>query len=171
MMRPSGVLVAGLALGVLGGGCGYTLGGSLPPHVKTVAVPVFKNLTPQPAVENIITAAVANAFASTGRLKVVPVAEADSILQGEVTGWNVEAIAFNSSIDAQQFRLLVKVNVQFRDLRNQTMLWRENGLEERADFRVGGQVSQTISFERDNATRQAAQDIGRRIVSMALDRF
>jgi hypothetical protein len=65
----------------------------------------------------------------------------------------------------------VKVNVQFRDLRNQTMLWRENGLEERADFRVGGQVSQTISFERDNATRQAAQDIGRRIVSMALDRF
>ena len=32
-------------LGLFTGGCGYTVGGNLPPHVKTVAVPIFKNLT------------------------------------------------------------------------------------------------------------------------------
>jgi hypothetical protein len=164
-------LTACLVAGALAGGCGYTLGGNLPSHVKTVAVPTFKNLTQQPAVENIITAAVVNAFATTGRLKVVPAGDADSVLQGEVTGYDVEAIAFSSSIDAQQFRLRVTVNIKFRDLRNNTVLWQQDGLVERSDFRVGGQVSQTLSFERDTAARQAAQDIGRRIVSSALDRF
>jgi hypothetical protein len=43
-------------------------------------------------------------------------------------------------------------------------------LQERADFRVAGQVSQTIAIE-EGAARQAAQDIGRKIVSLALDRF
>jgi outer membrane lipopolysaccharide assembly protein LptE/RlpB len=153
------------------GGCGYNIGGNLPPHVKTVAVPMFRNMTQQPAVETIITAAVVNAFSTAGRLKVVPVPQADAILNGEITGYNVEPIAYNAGIDAQEFRLRVTVNIQFRDVKNNTMLWQQSGLEERADFRVQGQVSQTISTERDSAAGQAAQDIGRRIVSMALDRF
>ncbi len=167
--RAAGVGV--LLLGLLAGGCGYTLGGNLPPHVKTVAVPIFKNLTQQPAIENVITAAVVNAFANGGRLKVVPVAQADSILEGEIVGYTVDSIAFNSSINAQEFRLRVRLNIQFRDVRNNTMLWRQEGLEERSDFRVGGQVSQTISAEREVAASQAAVDIGRKIVSLALDRF
>jgi Lipopolysaccharide-assembly len=171
MRAARGLLLAWLAVGALAGGCGYTFGGNLPPHVKTVAVPMFKNLTQQPAVENVITSAVVNAFASNGRLKVVPAAQADSILEGEIVGYDVEPIAFNSSINAQQFRLRVKVNIQFRDVRKNTMLWRQEGLEERSDFRVGGQVSQTLSTEREGAAGQAAQDIGRKIVSLALDRF
>ncbi len=171
-MRASRAARVGLfLLSVLVGGCGYSLGGNLPPHVKTVAVPIFKNLTQQPAIENVITAAVVNAFANGGRLKVVPVAEADSVLEGEIVGYTVESIAFNSSINAQEFRLRVRLNIQFRDVRQNTMLWRQEGLEERSDFRVGGQVSQTISLEREGAANQAALDIGRKIVSLALDRF
>ena len=111
-----------LLLGLLAGGCGYTLGGNLPPHVKTVAVPVFKNLTQQPAIENVITSAVVNAFANGGRLKVVPLEQADSILEGEIVGYTVDSIAFDSSINAQVFRLRVRLNIQFRDVRNNTML-------------------------------------------------
>jgi len=167
-----GLAVLGLVLlAGLGGGCGYTLGGNLPPHVKTVAVPIFKNLTQQPAIENVITSAVVNAFASAGRLRVVPIERADSLLEGEITSYSVDSIAYDSSINAQVFRLQVTLNVQFRDLRNNIMLWRQEGLQDRADFRVGGQVSQTISVEREGAARQAAVEIGRRIVSLAMDRF
>ena len=158
------------ALTMLTGGCGYTTGGNLPPHVKTVAVPIFKNLTREPAIENVITAAVVNAFVSGGKLKVVATEQADSLLEGEITGYNVESIAFDPSINAQVFRLRVGLNVQFRDLRSQVTLWRQEGLQEQADFRVAGQVSQTIAIE-EGAARQAALDIGRKIVSLALDRF
>ena len=159
-----------LALAILAGGCGYTLGGNLPPHVKTVAVPVFKNLTQEPAIEGVITSAVVTAFSNSGRLRVVPVAGADSILEGEVVAYTVDSIGYDTGINAQQFRLWVTLNVQFRDLRTNTMLWQQQGLRERADFRAAGQVSQTISLE-DGAVRQAAQQIGRQVVSMALDRF
>jgi Lipopolysaccharide-assembly len=164
------VRLACLALAVFAGGCGYSLGGNLPPNVKTVAVPIFRNLTQQPAIENVITSGVVNAFASGGRLKVVPAEQADSLLEGEITGYNVDSIAFDASINAQVFRLQVTLNVHFRDLRSNATLWRQEGLQERADFRVTGQVSQTIAFE-EGAARQAAVDIGRKIVSLALDRF
>jgi len=158
------------SLAVLAAGCGYSTQGNLPAHVKTVAVPVFKNLTQEPAIENVITSAVVNAFSSGGKLKVVPIGQADSVLEGEVTGYHVESIAFDQGINAQVFRLRVDLNVQFRDLRAQTMLWRQEGLHEQADFRVAGQVSQTIGIE-EGAARQAALEIGRKIVGLAVDRF
>jgi hypothetical protein len=165
------VALAWLALALLAGGCGYSLGGNLPPHIKTVAVPIFKNLTQQPAIESVITSAVVNAFVSGGRLKVVSATQADSLLEGEVTGYSVDSIAFDPAINAQVFRLRVTLNVQFRDLRENTMLWRQDGLQEYSDFRVAGQVSQTISIEREGAAQLAARDIGRKVVSLALDRF
>ena len=160
-----------VVLALFAGGCGYTVGGNLPPHVKTIAVPMFRNLTQQPAIENIMTSAVVGAFANAGRLKVVPLQQADSILEGEVVEYNVESIAYDTSINAQVYRLRVKLNIQFRDVRNNTMLWKQEGLEERSDFRAWGDVSQTISQERIGASNQAAVEIGRRIVSLALDRF
>jgi hypothetical protein len=164
--------VAALALAVLATGCGYTigLGGNLPSHIKTVAVPIFVNGTQQPAVENFITAAVVNAFVTSGRLKVVPVSQADSILEGEIVGYHLDAIAFNQSVNITEYRLRVRVNIKFRDVRQNSTLWVQDGLEEWADFRVQGQVSDTIARE-DVATRQAAVEIGRRIVAAAVDRF
>ena len=164
--------VAALALAVLVSGCGYTigLGGNLPSHIKTVAVPIFVNGTQQPAVENFITAAVVNAFVTSGRLKVVPVSQADSILEGEIVGYHLDAIAFNQSVNITEYRLRVRVNIKFRDVRQNSTLWVQDGLEEWADFRVQGQVSDTIARE-DVATRQAAVEIGRRIVAAAVDRF
>lgn len=169
-MKHAGRLLAGFLLAVLVGGCGYSLSGNLPPHVRTVAVPIFKNRTQEPAVENVITAAVVNAFVTSGRLKVVPVAQADSILEGEITGYRLESIAFNPQINVTEYRLHVTVTIRFRDVRQEAMLWAQDGLQEWANFRVQGQVSDTIARE-DVAARQAAVEIGRRIVSSAVDRF
>jgi hypothetical protein len=159
-----------LLLGLVAGGCGYTVGGQLPANVKTIAVPMFKNLTQQPAVEDVVTSAVVSAFTNTG-IKVVPVQQADSILEGEITEYNVQSIAYDSSSNAEVFRLRMRLNLQFRDVRNNTMIWRQDGLEDRADFRSRGDVAQTISQERTGAVTQAAVEIARRIVSLALDRF
>jgi hypothetical protein len=172
MRRAASRLAAALSLALLAGGCGYTvgLGGNLPPHIKSVAVPIFRNNTQEPAVENTITAAVVNAFVTSGRLKVVPIERADSILDGTITGYRLELIAFTPQINVTEYRLVVTVNIRFRDVRQNALLFSQDGLEERADFRVQGQVSETIARE-DVAARQAAVDVGRRIVSSALERF
>jgi outer membrane lipopolysaccharide assembly protein LptE/RlpB len=168
MRRPAAGLLA-VAVGVLAG-CGYTVGGTLPPHIRTVAVTVFANHTREPAVEGPITAAVVDALSSSGRVRVVPRAEADAVLEGEIVGYQIQALAVDRRSNISEYRLLVTVNLRFRDLRQGTLLWREDGLQEQADFRVAGAVAATIARE-EGALRLAALDIGRKIVSLALDRF
>ena len=171
-MKGAAHLLAGVVIACLVGGCGYSvgLGGNLPSHLKTVAVPIFVNSTQQPAVEGVITAAVVNAFVTSGRLRVVSVKEADSILEGNIVGYNLESIAYNSQINVTVYRLRVRVNILFRDVRQGTTLYKQDGLEQWADFRVQGQVSDTLARE-DQAARQAAAEIGRRIVASSVDRF
>lgn len=161
---------AALAL-VLGlGGCGYSLRGNLPDDIKTVAVPVFRNRTGEPAVENLITRAVIEAFSTNGRLRVVAAEAADAILEGDVVGYQLESIAFDPRANVRQYRLLVTLNVRFRDVRRNTVLFRRDGFQEKADFRVLGAVSETISRE-ETALRAAAVDIARTVVSLAIERF
>jgi outer membrane lipopolysaccharide assembly protein LptE/RlpB len=151
-------------------GCGYTLQGTLPSHIQTVAVPIFRNLTPEPAIEGFITRAVVEAFANNGRLKVVSRAEADAILEGEIVGYTVTSIAFDKDANVRLYRLLVTLNLQMRDVRRSTVLFQQAGVREQADFRVQNAVSQTISRE-ETALQAAAVDIARAVVSLAVTRF
>ena len=52
------------------------------------------------------------------------------------------------------------MNIQFRDLKNNKMIWKQDGIEERSDFRAWGNVAETISQERTGATAQATTEIG-----------
>jgi outer membrane lipopolysaccharide assembly protein LptE/RlpB len=166
-VRPGAAL---LVLATLLGGCGYTVNGTLPPHINTVAVPIFQNRTAEPAIEGFITRAVVQAFSTNGRLKVVGSEQADAILHGEIIGYSVASIAFDKDANARLYRLLVTVNLRMRDVRRNTVLFQQNAVREQADFRVQGTVSQTISRE-ETALQAAAVDIGRSIVSLAVTRF
>lgn len=161
---------AALALALALGGCGYSLRGNLPEDIKTVAVPVFRNRTGEPAVENLLTRAVIEAFSTNGRLRVVAAAAADSILEADVVGYQLESVAFDPRANIRQYRLLVTLNVRFRDVRRNTILFQRDGFQEKADFRVLGAVSENISRE-ESALRAAAVDIARAVVSLAVERF
>jgi outer membrane lipopolysaccharide assembly protein LptE/RlpB len=159
-----------LLLGVTLGGCGYTVHGTLPSHINTVAVPIFRNRTVEPAIEGFITRAVVEAFSTNGRLKVVGTDRADAILDGEITSYSIASIAFDQNSNVRQYRLVITVNLRMRDVRSNTLLFQQNDVREQADFRVQNAVSQTISRE-ETALRAAAVDIGRAIVSLAVTRF
>ena len=159
-----------LGAALLLAGCGYSTSGSLPEHIKTVAVPIFKNRTLEPGVETAITSGVVNAFSSGGRVRVVPVAEADAILEGEVVAYSLDGLAFDQNANVRAYRLRLVLNVEFRDVRRSALLWREEGLLETSDFQVVGQVSDTLA-RGQGAVLQAAAEIGRKVVNLAVDRF
>jgi outer membrane lipopolysaccharide assembly protein LptE/RlpB len=160
-----------LALGAgLSAGCGYSFHGNLPSHIKTVAVPIFRNQSDVPGFENAITSAVISAFSSGGRLRVVPMDQADSILEGEILSTQIDGAGFDRNQNVQAYHLVVVLNVKFRDLRQDKILWQESGLTQVADFQVQGQVSDTLAQGR-GAAGQAAADIGRKIANAATDLF
>jgi outer membrane lipopolysaccharide assembly protein LptE/RlpB len=163
--------VLALAVTILGlGACGYSFRGTLPSHIHTVAVPIFLNRTQEPGVDSIITNAVAQAFATNGRLRVVRSADADAILDGEIMSYSVSPIAYDQSLNIQLYRLVVVLNLRMRDMQRKTVLFQQAGVTEQADFRVIGPVSATIARE-ETALTQASGEIARSIVSLAIDRL
>src|SRR2546427_11782628 len=114
-------------LGGAAGGCGYSIRGNLPAHIKTVAVPVFVNKTTEPGLEDIITRAVVDAFTTNSGLKVVDPKRADSILEGEIVGYQLQPLAFPPGANVQQYRVVVTLNLLFRDLRKNDILRTETG--------------------------------------------
>jgi outer membrane lipopolysaccharide assembly protein LptE/RlpB len=159
-----------LALAILIGGCGYSVNGTLPADIKTIAVPIFQNLTREPGVEGLVTRAVVEAFSTNGRLKIASAANADAVLDGDVIGYSVFSIAFDKDANARQYRLIVTVNLQLRDRRKNEVLFKQTGVREQVDFRVQNAVSQTISLE-ETALKAAAVEIGRTIASLTITRF
>lgn len=168
--RRPGPRLALVLAALLLAGCGYSTRGSLPDHIKTVAVPIFKNRTLEPGVESAITSGVVNAFSNGGRVRVVPVDQADAILEGEVVGYSLDGLAFDRNANVRAYRLRLVLNVEFRDVRRSALLWRQEGLEETSDFQVEGQVSDTVA-RGQGAVLQAASEIGRKVVNLAVDRF
>ncbi len=151
-------------------GCGYSLRGNLPDHIKTVAVPIFLNRTAVPAVENFLSSAVANAFSTNGRLRLTTADRADSILEGEITNYMLQSIAYDAAANIRQFRLQVTLNLKFRDVRRNGVLFRRTGHTDRADFAVPGTVAETLTTSED-ALQHAATSIARSVVSFAVERF
>jgi outer membrane lipopolysaccharide assembly protein LptE/RlpB len=162
-----------LALGLLAtalAGCGYSFRGTLPEHIQTVAVPLFANKTGEPRIESLLTSAVVEAFSTNGRLRVVKREDADAILEGELVGYSLLSISYDSQANVRQYRLLLTMNLKLLDLRRSAVLFEEHGLREKADFQVMTAVSQTISVE-ETAVRTAAMEIARAIVSLTVTRF
>ncbi len=162
-----------LALGLLAAavaGCGYSFRGTLPEHIQTVAVPLFANKTGEPAIESLLTSAVVEAFSTNGRLRVVKREDADAILEGEVIGYSVLSISYDSQANVRQYRLIMTINLKLLDIRRSAVLFEERNLREKADFQVMNAVSQTISVE-ETAVRTAATEIARAIVSLTVTRF
>jgi len=162
-----------IALGLVAAaitGCGYSFRGNLPEHIQTVAVPVFANKTGEPRIESLLTNGVVEAFSTNGRLRVVKREDADAVLEGEVIGYSVQSISYDSQANVRQYRLTVTMNLKLLDMKKSGVLFEEHNLREKADFQVMNAVSQTISVE-ETALRTAATEVGRAIVSLTVTRF
>jgi outer membrane lipopolysaccharide assembly protein LptE/RlpB len=169
-LGPAAVAAVTLAVALTAAACGYSLRGNLPSHLQTVAVPMFQNRTTTPAVENFLTLAVADAFTTNGRLRVTDVSRADAILEGEVIGYSLQSIAYDAAANVRQYRLTVTLNLRFRDVRRNEVLFQRRGYSDRADFAVPATVAETIVAS-ESAVQQAAREIARSVVSFAVERF
>jgi len=80
-------------------GCGYRVSGrgdQIPKSVKTIAVPAFFNVTPRQQLARLLTADVTREFISRTRYGIVgDPSQADAVLQGTLTNFDVNPIIFD----------------------------------------------------------------------------
>ncbi len=126
--NPVAALAAVAAAAGLLAACGYRLRGTgmfLPPSIKTMAVPMFKNLTTRFELDVRLTRAVIDEIVARGRVKIEPSAEAaDAVLSGEITGFTANPLAFTSGqAAADRYSIRIDARVILRDRVNQKILF------------------------------------------------
>jgi hypothetical protein len=164
-------VLAALLLAVSLGGCGYSLRTSLPPGIKSIHVPVLVNRTQEPGIEDFITQALTQAVVQSSRARIARNArEADASLEGSIVEYRLTALSFDRSANVTSYRLIIGLALTFRDLKQNQVLWKQDRIEERADFVVSGQVTQTLARE-NVAVQTAAVEVARAIVSFAFEGF
>jgi predicted nucleic-acid-binding protein len=153
-------------------GCGYHLvgtGSSLPPHLKTIHISVFKNTSSQPEIHRELTSAVLETFINDGRLKVVKKDTADLIMEATLNYYKLRNVTFGSQDLVSGIIIELGVQLKITDqIKNKTFM--EKQLQTQWDFKSTNDVAAT-ERARLEALDLAFQDLGRRLVSLLVDQF
>jgi hypothetical protein len=153
--------------------CGYYLrgtGSSLPPNIKKVDVPMFKNLTTRFELEVKLTKGVVDELVNRGRVEVTSGASgADALLVGEITAFNVNPIAFSNQNTADRYTITVIAKIVLRDLVNQKILFSNPSFVYQEEY----EVPSGTSFEtwESQAIEKVAEKFARSLVSTLLEGF
>lgn len=144
-------------------GCAYTSSPALlPPHLKTVAIPTFENVTSEYTLEQEITQAVIDRFVRDNHLKIVDEKSADAVVRGKVTQFKNAVFGFSSASEASEFRVTIAVSVVFKDQVKNREIWNDPNLVKTANYYVQdvpGQTASTPLDGRKEAVTKLADEI------------
>ncbi|HXS82803.1 MAG TPA: LptE family protein [Methylomirabilota bacterium] len=161
-------MLAAAALCWLASGCGYTASPALlPAHLKTVAIPVFENGTPEVRLEEELTNAVILKFVQDNHLKVVDEKSANAVIRGKVTQYKNSVFGFTQSGASNEFRVTLAVEVTFKDLVKNRELW-SGEVVKTANYYVVDVPGQQAQTELDGR-REAISKIADEILSRSVE--
>jgi outer membrane lipopolysaccharide assembly protein LptE/RlpB len=107
--------------------CGYHLrgtGSSLPPGVKTVSIPVFRNLTTRYELDIKLTRAVIDEMVARGKVVVsADPATADAVLEGQVMSFSATPVAFTGQARADRYTITIGAKIVLKDRATQKVLY------------------------------------------------
>jgi hypothetical protein len=107
--------------------CGiYSFSGStLPPHIKTVAVPLFEDKTTEFGIDQKFTDGLIDAIIQDNTLKIADPRSADALVRGEILRVEDRAGQYNAQETASDYRVSITAKVAFEDVKKRQILWEE----------------------------------------------
>ncbi|HEX6802582.1 MAG TPA: LptE family protein [Terriglobales bacterium] len=155
-------------------GCGYhTVGKSnlLPADLRTIAVPAFVNQTQTYSIEQMLTTAVVQEFATRTNYRITAdPSSADAVLHGTVLSSYTTPLTYDSKTGrAATVLVIVSMNVSLTD-RKGRVLYQNPAYTFREQYQVSEELSSF--FEEDSpAFRRLSRDFARTLVANVLEAF
>ena len=174
-MRATFVQTAFALATVVLSGCGYHVdgqGNSLPPDVKTVAVPIFINQSKQFRIEQKISADITRQLIERTHYRVTSdPEEADAVIEGKVKDVQTGVIAFNLSTGAATaLQVVVTADVTLVDRHTHKTLFSNPRYVFREEYQISTSSTQLFQ-EEDPALDRLSQDFARTLVTDILENF
>jgi hypothetical protein len=154
-------LLAGLAC-LLGAGCYSFTGASVPPHLRTIAIPLVDDQSGfgEPGLREQMTTALTNLFISDNSMEVADRTTADALLEGVIASVSdAPAIVTQGEQGEQVNRRRITVNARFifQDMKLRRKVW-EKTFSNWGDYDVGGGPSQRQAGLQE-AIRKLTEDV------------
>lgn len=113
--------------GILWVGCGvYSFSGSIPPHIKSISIPIFVNETAEFGVAEIITDDLTNVFLDENILRVVGEERSDSILKGVIRKVDDSPFTYTATEEVSEYRFSLRIEVEWFDVAEDKVLFNKN---------------------------------------------
>jgi hypothetical protein len=177
------VVVLALAFAAASSSCGYSLAGRgsyLPAYIKTISVPQFVNNTPVFEIENKITDKVRSELIGRGKYTIqAERTGADAVLTGQIMSVGIVPAAVNDQQQATSYSVTLVVSVEFRDIKNDKVLWSNPAMAYNEQFPVTSFTSGTVAGsdlnaffgQNANAFERLSSEFARAVVSAILEAF
>jgi len=167
MMKRNNYLFILLALFLLSSCSSYKVGHMMHPQIRTVGIGQIKNLTDQPKLSVYMIEKLKERFMQDASVKVVPVAEADIILTGEITRYDINAKGRSHQEEREKgqgfFSTIFSTSITFKYDVKTRKGWNvlEGAVTDSADFT---ELIDQLE-EKRNAFRRAAYEVSKKVVS------
>jgi len=165
--------MAALVLALFPAGCGYhrvATGSSLPPYIKSIAVPTFRNSSLNYRVEERFTLAVMDELLRRGRrLNVTSNQEgADAVLTGDIRRFRSQGTILDSQGRTRVWQVSITVAVTLRDMKTRKILYENPGIAFTGDYELSDDPKSFFN-ERNPAVDRIAKDFAQSIVTTIMD--
>ena len=127
--------------------CGYySLAGSIPPHIRSISIPLLDNQTAEFGISEGITDNLLEKFTDENILRVVDVDNSDSILRGSIVQAEDIPYTYSKEEVVGEYRFTVAIDIEWIDVANDEVLF-EKRFKGWGAYGIGGDIS---SDEIDN---------------------
>ena len=160
-LKNSAVLL--LALILLLSSCGYySFKGALPSHLKTIAIPLFNDRTPNAGVREKLTDMLTDAFIEDNTLSLADETKADLVLTGSINSIRTAPAVVKAGEAVSEYKVTVRVKVKCEDVVMNKVLLDRN-------FDDYGLMDENAGLdERDAAVDTALEQITEKIINAVL---
>ena len=109
--------------------CGvYTFSPSALGGIKSLAIPLFENQTPESGLREDLTDRLSRAFVDDNTLRVVPEGRADAVLRGSVISYSREAYTYSEAEVVSEYIVRIGINVEFAEKKSGEIIWEERNM-------------------------------------------
>jgi len=152
------IAIGSFFLGIIG--CRYSFtGGSVPSHLKTIAIPIVQDQSGfgDPSLRDEFTQQLMSRFTNDGSLTPADRTNADSVIEAVIINVRESATVVKPGEEVSQRRMTITARVSFTDLKLRKKLW-ERDFSQWGDFSSGATLTQRNEGVQE-AIRKLTEDI------------
>ena len=151
-------------------GCaGYHIGPVTKVNYKSIAVPMFRNMTLRPQIEAQISNAVIQRLQQDGSLRIESRSRADVVLTGSITKYYREALRSLRTDTGvpREYEITITVRVEANDRRTGETVLKPTDVEGKTDVFIG----EDQQSSEEQALPLIADDIGKRVAGLLVENW